>query len=210
MDPGLAAACRLDQQVGEFLEWLQVGRHWDQSLIVITSDMGCVSEHRGNQIAGPLDLHESLTHLPLLVRYPGIEPAGRSSALVQSIDLTPTVFDAIGVAVPIAIDGSSLLPICRHERKSLRDCARLAIAGGPRAIRTTNWYLIESDRSLDEIETAELRLFLKPVDRWEHDDVAKQYPEVVAELSQLLEAYSTVTSAFADSQRLGRSATEKW
>jgi hypothetical protein len=62
----------------------------------------------------------------------------------------------------------------------------LTIPGGARAIRTSDWYLVET-YSLLKGDSTDPQLFAKPDDRWNRDDVAKRYPETVAELSSLLE-----------------------
>lgn len=188
IDSYLRATRHIDEQLGRFLQQLLAGQDSERTLVVITSDVGR-SVISSTASAGQLDLAESQIHVPLLVRYPELELVGRTSALVQSIDLVPTVLDAVGVSVPESIDGRSLLPICRLERRDLRDVARLTSPCGRQAIRTANWFLLQTQGAPVNTETAGTagtRLFVKPDDRWERNDVAKQYPEVLADLSRLL------------------------
>lgn len=50
------------------------------------------------------------THLPLLIRGPGIAPASVTAAPVSMPDLSATLLDMAGIARPPFFDGSSVLP----------------------------------------------------------------------------------------------------
>ena len=59
-------------------------------------------------------------HVPLIVRdpRPGAGP-GRASvvdAFTESVDIMPTILEAIGVEIPTQCNGHSLMPFCRGER----------------------------------------------------------------------------------------------
>lgn len=62
---------------------------------------------------------ETDTHLPLLIRGPGITPGSAVAAPVSMIDLSATFLDMAGVATPSYFDGASLLPLV-HEAKSTK------------------------------------------------------------------------------------------
>jgi arylsulfatase A-like enzyme len=85
-----AATMHVDQEVGRFLRRLRE-RGWENTIVVVTSDHGeMLGEHRG--IVGHLlTLHDNVTHVPLIVRRPGY-PGGREvEAVVQTLDLFPTL-----------------------------------------------------------------------------------------------------------------------
>src|SRR5262249_58451770 len=53
-------------------------------------------------------------HVPLVLRFPGRLPAGkRRPEPVRLIDVMPTVLDLLGIAVPPAAQGRSLVPLVR-------------------------------------------------------------------------------------------------
>src|SRR5262245_5049160 len=56
-DPFVVAVSYLDQQIGHFLEWLQQQPFWDQSLVALTSDVGCAMES-GLSVSGSSELSE--------------------------------------------------------------------------------------------------------------------------------------------------------
>jgi arylsulfatase A-like enzyme len=182
-----AVVSHLDAELGSFLDFMRGRAEWEQSLVVITSDCGITLDDQQPVTLDGSNLHEGRTHVPLLIRMPGAhDPAARSPALVQPIDLMPTVCDAMDVAIPINVHGRSLLPIVRLQSRAVRDHALMADAGCPWAIRTPAWHLILPPTAADSEALSEPRLFIKPEDRWDQNDVAKQSPDVAEQLMQNL------------------------
>lgn len=107
-----------DQCVGGFLKRLKEQGLYDNSLIVVVSDHGEeLLDHGG---LGHLQtLHPELIRIPLLIKYPGNEQAGRRLARpVQHIDILPTLVDILGLPLaptfegkPIALDDTAAKPI---------------------------------------------------------------------------------------------------
>jgi arylsulfatase A-like enzyme len=181
--PYAAAVSHCDEQVGTFLDELRRHPDWNETLLIVTSDFGEPPQQQND--SATLRLREAVIHVPLILRVPGAEHAARSPALVQSMDLLPTVLDAMGIAVECPLDGVSLLPITRWERQSVRDHLCFAMPGDGCAIRTPDWYLILPSAAAEpDPNTAEL--YIKPEDRWERNNVARQFPEVVEELAATL------------------------
>jgi arylsulfatase A-like enzyme len=153
-------------------------RGLDQSTAwVVTSGYGWPLGEHG--IVGPTGsrMHEELVHLPLLVRLPGHRQGMRRvPAFTQTSDLMPTICDLFGLSAGY----SSLLPLAVGQASSWRDTAQSA-AGPERAIRTIDWAYLragpESDRPT--------RLYHKPDDIWEVNDLAPRYPDECDRLAEL-------------------------
>jgi N-acetylglucosamine-6-sulfatase len=80
--------------------------------IVFTSDNGFFfGEHR--LTGGKFLAYEPATHLPLLMRGPGIKPGSSTGELVANIDLAPTILELAGAKADKSIDGRSLVPFMR-------------------------------------------------------------------------------------------------
>jgi arylsulfatase A-like enzyme len=78
----------------------------DNTIIVFMGDNG------NSVIRGKGTLFDDGLRVPLLVRWPGkIKPGTTSGALLSGEDLTPTLLDAAGVAVPAHMTGRSFLPL---------------------------------------------------------------------------------------------------
>lgn len=77
--------------------------------IIFTSDNGFFyGEHR--LTGGKFLAYEPSTHLPLLIRGPGIKPGTSTGELAANIDIAPTVLELAGATADKSIDGRSLVP----------------------------------------------------------------------------------------------------
>jgi arylsulfatase A-like enzyme len=107
-----------DRQVGRILEALKRFGVYDETLLIVTSDHGESFGH-GYYYQHTAKLYESLIHIPLIMRYPPLIRGGaRSDALVESIDLFPTILDILGIKSPSDISGKTLMPLIRHENRA--------------------------------------------------------------------------------------------
>ncbi len=101
----------LDDYVGELLGVLAEHAGLDDTLVIITSDHG---ENLGDHHLTDHSycVYETLAHVPLVMRYPKRLQPGRTDQPAQTIDLLPTVMDAVcgrPVLTPSTF-GRSLLP----------------------------------------------------------------------------------------------------
>ncbi|MBM3226985.1 MAG: sulfatase, partial [Candidatus Tectomicrobia bacterium] len=106
------ALASLDAAVGALLDWLRQRQILDRTLLIITSDHGeNIGEH--GLMSHAYSLHDTLIHVPLLIRYPALFPPGqRVTHQVQLTDLFPTILDTLGLDVPDVrreLQGVSLL-----------------------------------------------------------------------------------------------------
>lgn len=182
-----AAVTSFDTLVGLLLEELDPD---GQALVIVTAGHGqMLGEHGTVGSFGP-QLRAARIHLPLIVRLPGGTNAGhRISALTQSVDLLPTLLDAFGVPVPGNLHGRSLLPLVRGETVTGRPYLCLGAADGSEwAIRTPKWYFWWPQAE------AEGRLFRKPDDRWEVNDLRQQHLEWADHLKETARRYVEAAS----------------
>lgn len=117
----LRTAAGVDRSVGELLAWLDA--HPDvkaNTLFVYASDQGFFLGEHGLYDKRWMD--EETARLPLLMAWPGRLAGGqRSDALVQNIDLAPTVLELAGVPPPRPLHGTSLVPLLAGKATSVRD-----------------------------------------------------------------------------------------
>ena len=187
--PGLDQAQTVeyfDEQLGSFVDRLRALKGWGNALLVVTSDFGepISPNEPGADVPA---LGEERVHVPLMLHWPEqAEPASRSPALVQAVDLMPTLSEAFGVAVPPSVHGRSLLPLVRFEQRKLREHVCTGVTDREWAIRTTEWHLIVPQSNPNDVPPGDPRLYVMPDDRWQRNDVARQFPEVVNELVKRL------------------------
>jgi len=107
----------VDAEVGKLLDALDGSAVRDRTLVVITTDHGeSLGEHDYYFDHGE-DLFDPSIRIPLLVAGPGIEAGRRTGVLATTLDLVPTVLDAVKVSYPPDLAGESLLPAMRGERR---------------------------------------------------------------------------------------------
>jgi arylsulfatase A-like enzyme len=107
-----------DRAVGRVLEELNRLGIAEETLVIFTSDNGGWSGATDNRPlrAGKGCLYEGGLRVPLIVRWPGVTEAGTvNETPVVSMDLTATMLDAAGVALPDdeRLDGETLRPLFR-------------------------------------------------------------------------------------------------
>jgi arylsulfatase A-like enzyme len=108
------------------------------------------SDHGAQWPFGKWNLYDAGIATPLIAVWPGIiKPGSRTDAMVQWIDLLPTLIEAGGGMVPADLDGRSFLPVLRGDATSHRDVIFTTHSGDGRmnvypirAIRTADWKLI--------------------------------------------------------------------
>ncbi len=80
--------------------------------IIFTSDNGFFfGEHR--LIGGKFLAYEPATHMPFLMRGPGIKPGSSTGELAANMDIAPTILELAGARADKSIDGRSLVPYIR-------------------------------------------------------------------------------------------------
>ena len=98
---------RMDTGVGLLLAELERAGLAPNTLVIYLSDHGAQFP-RGKNAA----MYESSLRVPLMVRWPGRVPAGEVyEQLVSSIDLVPTIYEAVGGESAVELPGRSLLPL---------------------------------------------------------------------------------------------------
>jgi N-acetylglucosamine-6-sulfatase len=99
----------IDDGVQQVINTLGAMHRLRNTYIVFTSDNGFFyGEHR--LTGGKFLAYEPSTHLPLLIRGPGIKPGTSTGELAGNIDLAPTILELAHAAADKSIDGRSLLP----------------------------------------------------------------------------------------------------
>lgn len=111
---------RLDALIGEVLETLADLRLADNTLIAYTSDHGDHVGERG--LWWKHTFYDESVKVPLVLSWPGVLPeAERRSAVVNLIDLGPTLLDACGAPALPNADGRSFLSVAQDAAAPWRD-----------------------------------------------------------------------------------------
>jgi arylsulfatase A-like enzyme len=112
----LEALRSVDDGVAKIVNTLAGDGDLANTYIVFISDNGFFQgEHRFD--SAKFLAYEPSTHLPLLIRGPGILPGSQSGALVANTDLAPTFLKLTGATSTASMDGYSLVPYMQDSAK---------------------------------------------------------------------------------------------
>jgi arylsulfatase A-like enzyme len=103
----------LDHHTGRLFDWLESAGLMDDTMIVIMADHGESHGERG-MYKHSIQLYNEQMHVPFIIYMPNLEPR-RISDYVTTVDLSPTILNAVGLEHPKECAGVSLLPLMRGE-----------------------------------------------------------------------------------------------
>lgn len=106
----------MDLQVGRLLGWLKDNGQWDETIVVVTADhgQGLMDGFERHKWQKHRLLYDWCLQVPLVVRIPGEASGQVIENQVRTIDVLPTVLDALDLPLP-AVEGESLLGLMRGE-----------------------------------------------------------------------------------------------
>ncbi len=186
----------VDDATGKILRALDEAGVADRTLVIFTSDNGGLLGSTSNLPlrAGKGWPYEGGIRIPLIVRWPGVVNQGIVCPQpVSSIDLFPTILEAVGIAKPAgrAIDGVSLVDLLRSGGRTQLPARQLfwhfphyrSQEIGPYSIiRDGRWKLIKW------YEGPRLELYDLDADLGEEHDLAAEMPDRVRQLDARMTA----------------------
>jgi hypothetical protein len=100
----------VDTLLGELLDRLEATGLWQHTLLIVTADHGA-SFRKGESRRDPASMQhpEDVLGVPLFVKLPGQTEGSRELRNVETVDVLPTIADALSIRVPWEIDGCSAL-----------------------------------------------------------------------------------------------------
>ncbi|MEU7515952.1 sulfatase [Streptomyces sp. NPDC042898] len=118
-----------DRSLGRVLDTMDELELWDDTLLIVNTDHGFLLGEKGWWAKWVQPWYNELVHLPLFAwdpRHPGA--AGeRRSALVQTIDLAPTILEYFGVDRPADMQG---VPLSVADDTPVREAGLFGAHGG--------------------------------------------------------------------------------
>ena len=107
-----AAVTFLDSEVGRIINALKEMGHYDDTIIVFTSDHGDMLGGHGLITKGVGTSYEEVYNIPLITRIPDMTAKGDDNRTLTSlVDLAPTLLDLCGAGSLESAQGRSLRPV---------------------------------------------------------------------------------------------------
>jgi arylsulfatase A-like enzyme len=104
----------IDDCLGHVFTWLEENGQWENTMIIFTSDHG---EQLGDHwLLGKIGYFDESFRIPLVIKDAGrtTRAGAIEDAFTESVDVMPTILEALGGAAPRSSDGRSLLPLLEH------------------------------------------------------------------------------------------------
>ncbi len=172
-----------DHIVGELIDQLKSLGVYDRALVVLLSDHGEGLGDHGEDEHGVLLYNEAI-HVPLIVKLPKSQSAGTATSRpVQLLDVTPTVLGLLGLNVPKAMPGVSLLAANVPPRRIYSETFY------PRLHFGWNELFSLIDEKDHYIEGPDPELYDRQKDPKEKTNVLRDERRVYASMRQDLQAY---------------------
>ena len=118
----LACVSYVDAQIGMMVEALDEAGVRDNTIIIVWGDHGW---HLGDMgVWGKATNYEIATRVPLMIWTPDMKTRGeRSDALVELVDMYPTLCELSGLPIPEHIEGHSFVPLLDDPHKAWKTAA---------------------------------------------------------------------------------------
>lgn len=185
-----AATTFMDAQLGRVLSALDRLQLAANTVVVLLSDHGYHLYEHG--LWQKMSLFENSARVPLIIAAPGAKGNGRlSRALVELVDLYPTLASLCGLTAPQYLEGTNLKPVLDDPTTNVKEAAFTQLRRGSDydgySIRTARWrYTLWDDGRRGE------QLFDMEDDPRETRNLAAdpKRAEVVESLKSQLRAYA--------------------
>ncbi len=194
---------QVDERIGAILDEIDAQGLRASTLVVLTSDHGEELYQHNHFFLHAWSIYDSVLRVPLVLRLPGVLPAGkRVDGVIRIEDVAPTILELVGVTTPESFEGESLLPAIRAGSADSSRFVISELGPGIVSLRSDRWHYIynpkgysspatidgdRGDRGLFQIETEELYDVAR--DPRETRNLAADRPEVAAELRERAERW---------------------
>jgi len=117
-----ACVSYIDAQIGRLLEGLKANGLADNTIVILWGDHGWkLGEH------GMWCKHTQFeldSHVPMILKVPGQKNNGTvSDAIVEFVDIYPTLSELTGLEIPAHVQGTSFMPVIQDPVKAWKDGA---------------------------------------------------------------------------------------
>jgi arylsulfatase A-like enzyme len=189
-----------DRTCGELLDYLDRKSLAENTLVAFVTDNGWIQQTRGGGYAprSKQSPNEGGIRTPIMLRWPGrIEPRMDRETLAVSIDLAPTILTACGLEPTEAMQGVNLFDreaLARRNAVLGEVFTHNAVdVGVPVANLRYRWCIAGPWKLIlphaGNERGAAAQLYNVMADPHEKENLAKEHPERVAELTKRIEAW---------------------
>lgn len=185
----------VDHNIGRILNWLDKKGIAEDTMVIVVSDHGDMAGEHGYYCRTKKTAYSAAAQVPLLIKYPKrFVPNMTVSSLVDaSVDIMPTILEALDIDIPEQVHGTSFLPLLEGKSEPTRDALMYEIVKQTegeerfpipeRGIRTEKYLYVRTedkpkifiDLEADPFELNNL------VNKAQYTEIMKQFDKKIAE-----------------------------
>lgn len=174
-----ACVSYVDAQIGLVLDELERLGLADDTIVILWGDNGWhLGEHT---FWGKQNTLNNTFQVPLIIRAPGFKKNNKTDALVEFVDIYPSLCELAGIPIPKQqVEGTSFVPLMTDPKRPWKSAVFSAYYEGAKAVMTDRYLYVQwSDSCM---------LFDHQTDADENVNVAEQqeYADVVAQINKLI------------------------
>ena len=185
-----ASIAYVDHHIGQVLQKLKDSHMLENTAIIISGDHGDAFGEHGIY-SDHVCADECIHHIPLIIKWPGLEAGRTCHSLLYNTDLPPTICDLLGYDIPGDWDGRSFKKQMEsgsgEEREFLVwDHGLYAVQ---RAVRTHKFLMI---KTYDDMGYGfdDIALYDMDNDPYQVHNIAAEEPEVLNECLSMLDRWT--------------------
>lgn len=119
-----------DKYLGRVLDLMDEQDMWQDTMLIVNTDHGYLLGEHDYWGKSWCPYYQEVAHIPLFIYDPRSGKSGeRRKALVQNIDLAPTILDFFDIPVPDSMEGVPLMETLSNDQE-VRDAAIFGLHGG--------------------------------------------------------------------------------
>ena len=175
-----------DQAVGQVLEVLERAGVRDETAIIVSGDHGeAIGEQAMYFEHG--NASEGVAHQPLIIDWPGLPQGQVCDAMIQQLDVPPTILELLEVERPAKWEGQSFTDALKGSQFQGRDHAiwGCGIYAFQRAVRTRDWLFVRTLHP-GNFPHEPYMLYNMVDDPWQQKNLAHENEPKTAEMDHIL------------------------
>lgn len=196
-----ASVSYVDELFGQLLSELEALKIADETIVIVWGDHGWkLGEHNSwcKQTNYNID-----THVPMLIRVPGMKQGIKLNHLTELIDMFPTLCDLTGIPIPSYMQGKSFAPLLEDPNQPWKDAVFSQFHRRPKvspdgkrymglSMKTKEYHYVEwyywdvRSEELGELVTVELYDNIKDPDENRNIAIYPEHQTLIKELSERL------------------------
>ncbi len=191
-----AATSYTDAQIGRVLNALEANNLTKNTIVVLWGDHGW---HLGDH--GMWCKHsnyENAARIPVIVAGPTLQQSVSTKAMIESVDIFPTLCELAGLPTPQSLDGQSFAPVLTGKTNQAREHVTHVYPRGDRlgrAIRNERYRFVEW-KVLGSEAKAEFELYDYLNDPLETKNIAVENATIVTQMKSVLSQYPEAKPQF--------------